>query len=64
MTHSFEAMVAMTTPGSQKALRILAKSIHRELKAAGYSRNDIVQLSGELLELVTTDIRTSEAPGR
>lgn len=57
MTHSMEAMVAMTTPGSQKALRILAKSIYRELKSSGYDRKDIVELSGELLDLVTSDIK-------
>ncbi len=41
-----------------RALRILAKSVYRELKSSGYSRSDIVNFTNSLLELVTTDIKS------
>jgi len=40
-----------------KALKILAKSIFRELKSNGYEPREIVALSTELLDLVTNEIR-------
>jgi hypothetical protein len=40
-----------------KALKILAKSIFRELKTNGYSAREIVSLSTELLSLITTEIK-------
>ena len=40
-----------------RALRILAKSVFRELKTTGYSRSDIVSFATELLSLVSSDIR-------
>ncbi|MAQ17702.1 MAG: hypothetical protein CMN30_23265 [Sandaracinus sp.] len=42
-------------PGDDRALRILAKSVFRELKSSGHSRSDIVGFTNALLELVTTD---------
>jgi hypothetical protein len=45
------------TPATARALKILAKSVHRELKSSGYTRSDIVSFTNELLDLVTTDIR-------
>ena len=44
-------------PATARALKILAKSVHRELKSSGYSRSDIVSFTNELLDLVTTDLR-------
>ena len=44
-------------PGDARALRILAKSVYRDLKSSGYSRSDIVHFTNALLELVTTDIK-------
>ena len=41
----------------EKALKILAKSIFRELRANGYETRELVALSTELLELVTAEIR-------
>lgn len=40
-----------------KALKIIAKSLFRELKEHGYDCRQIVSLSSELLSLVTTDLR-------
>ena len=44
-------------PVMTRALKILAKSVHRELKSSGYSRSDIVSFTNELLDLVTSDLR-------
>lgn len=42
--------------GQQRALKILAKSVYRELKASGYNRTDIVGFTNELLDLVTSEL--------
>ena len=44
-----------------KAVRILAKSIFRELKTNGYTSRQIVALSSELIGLVTRDMRAEPA---
>ena len=41
----------------EKALKILAKSIFRELRTQGYDAREIVSLSIELFSLITTDIK-------
>ena len=45
----------------EKALKILAKSIFRELRSQGYDAREIVSLSTELLSLITTDIKPDPA---
>lgn len=40
-----------------RALRILAKSVFRELKSSGYTRSDIVAFATEMLALVSSDLR-------
>ncbi len=42
-----------------RAVRILAKSIYRELRENCYEPKEIVALATELLDLVTTEIRPS-----
>lgn len=46
-----------STQQSPRALRILAKSVFRELKSSGYSRSDIVAFATEMLSLVSSDLR-------
>ena len=41
----------------QRALKILAKSVYRELKASGYVRTDMIAFTTELLELVTSEMK-------
>ena len=41
----------------EKAIKILAKSIYRELRETGYDTREIVSLSSELIGLITTDIK-------
>jgi hypothetical protein len=54
---------AMTMPADMpslpnrdpRALRIIAKSIHKEMRANGYAEEDVVRLASELLDLVATE---------
>ena len=50
---------ARNAAGHQRALKILAKSVYRELKSSGYSRTEIVGFTNELLDLVTSELRES-----
>ena len=45
-----------------RALRILAKSVFRELKSSGYNRSEILSFATEMLSLVTTDLRDDVPP--
>ena len=40
-----------------RAVRILAKSLFRQLKESGYENRDILSLSTELVGLITTDLK-------
>jgi hypothetical protein len=48
---------AATTSNRERALKILSKSIYRELRQNGYEPKQIVALATELISLVTTDIK-------
>jgi hypothetical protein len=52
------AGMSQTTSAQQRALRILAKSVYRELKASGYARNDMIAFTTELLDLVSTELKS------
>jgi hypothetical protein len=48
-----------------KGTKILAKSLFKELRGSGYSANQILSLSTELIDLVTQDLKhpvIEEAP--
>lgn len=48
-------------PGADsRSLRILAKSVYRELRNSGHSRSDIVAFTNAVLELVTTELRDAQ----
>jgi hypothetical protein len=53
-----------TDPSDPRAVRILAKSIYRELRATGFSERDVMALTGELLSLLTTDVKGQAPQGR
>ena len=56
-------LVRITTEaanGHGRAVKILAKTIYKELRQNGYTRNEIVAFSTELLGLVTTEIKSSD----
>ncbi len=48
-----------STGGSRdpRALAILAKTIYRELRSSGYAEKDVISLAGELLGVVTTEVK-------
>src|SRR6185295_9119492 len=45
----------------QRALKILAKSVYRELKASGYARADMIAFTTELLDLVSSESKQDSA---
>jgi hypothetical protein len=60
-----EPMTNATPSTAQpRALRILAKSVFRELKSSGHSRSDIVAFATEMLSLVSSDIRGESVEDR
>jgi hypothetical protein len=44
----------------QRSVRILAKSVYRELRNSGHSRSDIVAFTNAVLELVTSELRDGQ----
>ena len=40
-----------------RALAILAKTIYRELRSSGYAERDVIALAGELLGMVTSEVK-------
>jgi hypothetical protein len=44
-----------------KGTKILAKSLFKELRGNGYSTNQILSLSTELIDLVTQDLKDEHA---
>lgn len=40
-----------------RAVRILAKTIYRELRQSGLAEEDVMALAGELLSLVTCEVK-------
>ena len=44
-----------------KGTKILAKSLFKELRGNGYSANQILSLSTELIDLVTQDLRDANS---
>jgi hypothetical protein len=59
-----EAMhhTSTTTINDERSVKILAKSVYKQLKQGGASRAEIVGFTNAMLELVTTEIRDSSAP--
>lgn len=44
-------------PNREKALKILSKSIYKDLRQNGYEPRQIVALASEIISLVTLDIK-------
>lgn len=44
-------------PSREKALKILSKSIYKDLRQNGYEPRQIVALASEIISLVTSDIK-------
>ena len=56
-------MIQASLGERDRAIKILAKSIFRELKMNGYETRQIVALSSELLGLVTTNMKPGGVDG-
>jgi hypothetical protein len=54
MAFPFDARVGAN---DTRALHILAKSIHRELRSSGYGEREVIALATELVTLVTSELR-------
>ena len=54
------ASAAPTPKADPRAVEILAKNIYREFRASGFSERDVLSLAGELLGLVTRDVRAEQ----
>ncbi len=55
---------ALSGQAQERSLKIIAKSLFKELKANGFESRHIVSLSTELISLVTTELRReSESSG-
>jgi hypothetical protein len=46
-----------TTAATRSTLRVLARSVIKELKRSGYRRAEMVAFASELLDVVTTELR-------
>lgn len=53
-----------STAHRQKAVRILAKSIYRQLTSQGYDERQIVALATELISEVTTHMASEQGAAR
>ena len=53
-----------TSKHDQRSVSIFAKSIYRELRTSGFNESDVMALAGELLALLTRDVKNqgSERP--
>lgn len=52
--------VTQSSSQDPRAVAILAKNIYREFRAGGFSERDVMALAGELLSLVTTDVKSRQ----
>ncbi len=57
---AFAPVGAPPKQARDKALRLLAKTLYRQLRTQGYEAREMVTLSTELLSLVTLEIRDPE----
>ena len=57
------SLIASTTSpkADPRAVQILAKNIYREFRASGFTERDVLALAGELLSLVTSDVKNEKA---
>ncbi len=45
------------SPHDPRALRIVAKSIYRELRSSGLAEQDVMAVAGELLSLLAAEVK-------
>jgi len=52
---------SVATRSDQRAVRIFARSIYKELRSNGYSDKEVMELAGELISLLTSDVRVQNS---
>lgn len=57
MDHMADLQQMTPAPADPRAVRILAKNMYREFRGSGFSERDVMALAGELLALVTSEVR-------
>jgi hypothetical protein len=60
MAQSSSPLTSLGTKADPRAVEILAKNIYREFRASGFSERDVLALAGELLALVTRDVKNEK----
>ncbi|MCI0569770.1 MAG: hypothetical protein L0Y66_03395 [Myxococcaceae bacterium] len=46
----------------QKGTRILARTFFTQLRASGYTQNQVIGIATELLDLVSEDLKSARTP--
>ena len=57
MAIPFGVQEPVDTPHDPRALRILAKTIYRELRQNGASEEDVIAIAGDLVSLVASEMK-------
>jgi hypothetical protein len=60
MTQSLSILVPQKDP---RTVEVLAKDVYRELRRGGFSERDVMALAGELLSLITHEVRGDSPTG-
>lgn len=56
-----QSLSILTPTKDARTVEVIAKDIYRELRRSGFSERDVLSLAGELLSLVTHDVRGESA---
>ena len=56
-TNEAKESATASAPNRERALKILSKSIYKELRQNGYEPKQIVALATEIIGLVTSDMK-------
>jgi hypothetical protein len=52
-----QSLSVLTPQKDPRTVEVLAKDVYRELRRGGFSERDVLALAGELLSLVTREVR-------
>ncbi len=55
-----EELNERSATAKQRALRVVARTVLKELRRSGYSRAEMVTFTTELLDLVSAEMRTDD----
>jgi hypothetical protein len=52
-----QAISILTPQKDPRTVEVLARDVYRELRRGGFSERDVLALAGELLSLITHEVR-------